>query len=114
MIYVAFNMTIRDGECEYGTDYVASIDSNCLSPEKILETLQREVAMPELDINPDNKDEYEIYDDGKIEAHNGDYRFVWISKSFKLMPKEHFEIMKKYGICAFENLLPATEAFQFR
>ena len=113
MIYVKFDMTIRDGECEYGSDYVASIKSNSLTPEQIKETLIREVAMPELGINPDNPDEFEIHDGDEIEARNGDYRWVWIS-GIKEMPKAHFDIMIKYNICAFHELLPVSEAFTFR
>jgi hypothetical protein len=113
MIYVAFSITIKDGETEYGSDCVASIKANNLTPRKIKETLIREVAMPELNINPDDKDEYEIHEDDEIEAKNGDYRWVYVSQ-IKPMPKAHFDIMIKYNICAYHELLPVSEAFQFR
>jgi hypothetical protein len=106
-------MTIRDGEMEYGTPYIASIDSNALNSDGILKTLMRECAMPELDIDPDEPDEFEIHYDGKIEAHNGDYRWIWLD-SVVVMPKAHFEIMKKYNIYAFKNLKPISNSFQFR
>ena len=103
MICVAFHMVIRDGEKEYGTPYIASIQGNELSDELVELTLMCHCAMPELGIDP-NGDDYEIHDDHKIEAHNGDYRWVWIDSDFKRVPKEYFEILKQYGICVFENL----------
>lgn len=112
MIYVKFDMTIKDGECEYGCDHVASIKANSLSLAKIKETLIREVAMPELNINPDDKDDYEMHGD-EVEAKNGDYRWIYVS-GIKPMTKAHFDIMVKYNICAFYDLLPVSEAFTFR
>jgi hypothetical protein len=115
MIYVSFSMTIRDGDSEYNTPYIASINADKLSNDLIEKTLIREVAMPELDIDPDGEEgeEYRIHEDNKIEALNGDYRWVWIYKDFKTMPKEHFEIMEKYGICPFYNLKPVDEKSNF-
>jgi hypothetical protein len=105
-------MSIKDGETEYGCDYIASIKSNSLTFEQILQILQTQVAMPELEINPDNKDEYIMHDGGSIEANNGDYRWVSVSR-IKIIPKTHFDIMVKY-ICAFYELMPISEGFQFR
>ena len=106
-------MTTKDGEMEYGTDNVASIKANDLTIEQIIEILNTQVAMPELDINPDDPDEYEMHPNGEIEARNGDYRWIYIS-GVKTMPKAHFDIMTKYNINAFFDLLPPTKGFQFR
>lgn len=113
MIYVHFGMTIRDGEMEYRTNYTASINAYNLTDKLIEDTLIRECAMAELDIDPEDPDNYEIHEDGKIEAHNGDYRWVWIDSIVRMTEKE-FNIFTKFESCCFPNLEPVTEAFKFR
>jgi hypothetical protein len=109
MIYVSFSMTIRDGEHEYGTPYVASINANKLSDDLIEKTLMKEVCMSEID----EPEDCTVDEDNRVWA-KGDYRCVWIDSMIQQMPQEHFEIMKTYGICSFDNLTAVKEGFVFR
>jgi hypothetical protein len=109
MIYVSFSMTIRDGEHEYNTPYVASINANKLSDDLIEKTLMKEVCMSEID-DPEN---CTVDEDNRVWSGD-ECRCVWIGSMVQQMPKAHFKIMKKYNICAFENLKAVSQNFQFR